>query len=353
VVRATGQGLSHEYFLKDHLGSTRVVFNGNGAVLQATDYYAFGLEHTPLAISNTNRYLYNGKELQDEPFAGGVKLGWYDYGARFYDPTIARWVTVDPLAHKPKNLPISPYAYTANNPISRIDPDGRDWFYYKAKGEEKKTWHWQEGNKTTYTNAKGKQVTTRNGYDYLVTYQHTGKNLFGAATGTITVYNQNQVAFKQSGVFSGSGSWATLQDPRKGGFDPAGQGNYMLHLGRRGVMPNNQKVANGVTNPAPNYGIQQIPEGTNIVYPDGSTHSVNTDYGAGRIRMNPVNDNMQYDASRDRGYYIHGKDQWWNFRTHGCVCDKTDNTFNYFWSGEGSNIRTDVPMALDVPVIVP
>jgi len=122
VVRATGQGLSHEYFLKDHLGSTRVVFNGNGAVLQATDYYAFGMEHTPLAISNTNRYLYNGKELQDETFAGGVKLGWYDYGARFYDPQLGRFTTKDRFAEKYYYL--TPYQYAGNNPISNIDFKG-------------------------------------------------------------------------------------------------------------------------------------------------------------------------------------------------------------------------------------
>ena len=122
VVRATGQGLSHEYFLKDHLANTRVVFNGNGAVLQATDYYAFGLEHTPKAKENENRYLFNGKEFQDETFAGGVRLGWYDYGARFYDPTIARWVTIDPLAEIARRW--TPYQYAYNNPIRFIDPDG-------------------------------------------------------------------------------------------------------------------------------------------------------------------------------------------------------------------------------------
>jgi len=128
VVRATGQGLSHEYFLNDHLGNTRVVFGSNGAVLQATDYYAFGLEHTPKAKENENHYLYNGKELQDETFAGGVRLGWYDYGRRFYDPQLGRWHVVDP--HAENYYSWTPYNYTLNNPLLYIDPFGMDTTVY-------------------------------------------------------------------------------------------------------------------------------------------------------------------------------------------------------------------------------
>ena len=62
---------------------------------QAPDYYPFGksFEHVNVA---QNRYLYNGKELQDQAI-GGTPFGWYDYGARFYDAEIGRWHTPDPL----------------------------------------------------------------------------------------------------------------------------------------------------------------------------------------------------------------------------------------------------------------
>ena len=61
---------------------------------------------------NKNKFLYNGKELQDE-------TGWLSYGFREYDPQIGRWHVKDALSEKYYSH--SPYAYVMNNPVSSID----------------------------------------------------------------------------------------------------------------------------------------------------------------------------------------------------------------------------------------
>jgi RHS repeat-associated protein len=48
----------------------------------------------------------------------------YDYGARYYDPQIARWTTQDPMIEK--HYEWTSYAYVYNNPISFFDPFGLD-----------------------------------------------------------------------------------------------------------------------------------------------------------------------------------------------------------------------------------
>ncbi|WP_165793110.1 DUF6443 domain-containing protein [Sphingobacterium haloxyli] len=134
-----GSTYKYYYYLEDHLGNVRTVIRrGTSAmqpeIMQQQDYYAFG-KKKGILTSDENNYLYNGKEMQKEMAIGqhsfGGQYSWdgeYDYGARFYDPEIGRWNTVDPQAENYKMY--SPYTYSGNNPIKYIDPDGEDFLIY-------------------------------------------------------------------------------------------------------------------------------------------------------------------------------------------------------------------------------
>lgn len=58
----------------------------------------------------------NGDDIKE------LALGWYDYGARFYDPAVGRFTSVDPLAEQMASW--SPFSYTYNNPLRFTDPMG-------------------------------------------------------------------------------------------------------------------------------------------------------------------------------------------------------------------------------------
>jgi len=169
----------YEWTLFDHLGNNRVTFtdkNGNGIIEQDNDLavseilqveacpacrhpdtrkgrrgkpllsstdarpsvrmQALGMAMNGPWVQNAqaNKYQYNGKEKIEE-----LELGWYDYGARYYDPAIGRFTGVDPLAAD--FVWVTPYNYAENRPIDGIDLWGLQYvsvnssFYRIATGQ--------------------------------------------------------------------------------------------------------------------------------------------------------------------------------------------------------------------------
>jgi RHS repeat-associated protein len=136
IIKLNTLGLRN-YELSNHLGNVLEVVTDRKLAIESTtttgtvdyytadvvtysDYYPFGVQlpgrHSG---SSETRYGFNGKE-QDPEISGEGNS--YDFGARMYNPRIARWSKVD---NKAKLFPsISPYAFANNNPIYYIDSDG-------------------------------------------------------------------------------------------------------------------------------------------------------------------------------------------------------------------------------------
>jgi RHS repeat-associated protein len=114
VVVATGET---RYYHPDHLGSTRVVTASTGAVLEQVAYKPFGGTLSDTSSGSSSRK-YTGQILDSD-------TGLYFYNARYYDPSLGRFVSPDPvLPSEFDSQSLHRYSYVLNNPFRYTDPSG-------------------------------------------------------------------------------------------------------------------------------------------------------------------------------------------------------------------------------------
>ncbi len=126
-LNANATPTSWNYYITDHLGSTRKVVDSNNNVKETINYYPFGSEMkmqdpAQMAGDSWQSYRFTGKELDKQN-----GLNWYDFGARLFDVAgVPMWTSVDPLAEQYYN--ITPYSYCAGDPVNKFDPTGMDYW---------------------------------------------------------------------------------------------------------------------------------------------------------------------------------------------------------------------------------
>ena len=134
-------GASQEYlfFLRDHLGSVRVVARPDGKAVQVNHYYPYGMAFAGGGMSgNAGAHPMEGGvsvaggSLEIGGETGGMELarpgasqpyrflgnelytsnslGLYDFSARMYDPALGRFLSVDPMAEGYRHLSLMPTA---------------------------------------------------------------------------------------------------------------------------------------------------------------------------------------------------------------------------------------------------
>ncbi|MBF0367092.1 MAG: hypothetical protein HQK50_16070 [Oligoflexia bacterium] len=127
------------YYLKDHIGSSDYIMTKDGLPVEQMLYRAYGSELDPKKLSSKwSEHLQKNHDklpLEDthHRFTGQYKdddTGLYYFEARYYDPTIGRFITPDPLfLNDPQKCLKSVrecnlYQYAGNNPIKYNDPTG-------------------------------------------------------------------------------------------------------------------------------------------------------------------------------------------------------------------------------------
>ena len=153
LIAMDGSSPEYLFFLRDHLGSVRVVARSDGKVVQVNHYYPYGMAYASGRMSgNAEAHPVTGEggnvidgDLEIGGGTGGMELarpgasqpyrflgnelytsnslGLYDSNARMYDPALGRFLSVDPMAEGYRHL--SPYAYCAGNPVVYADKDGQ------------------------------------------------------------------------------------------------------------------------------------------------------------------------------------------------------------------------------------
>lgn len=105
-------------------GSDNIVDSYTPDVLSNQDYYAFGaaMPGRGNPYGTSYRYGFNGKENDKEVVSSDN--GTQDYGMRIYNPSLGKFLSVDPLTKKYPEL--TPYQYASNRPIVAIDRDGME-----------------------------------------------------------------------------------------------------------------------------------------------------------------------------------------------------------------------------------
>ena len=112
------------YYLPDQLGTTAALVDRDGIVVQRYGHSTFGKQHYQMstaAFPVSNRF--TGQQKDDD-------TGLCYYGARYYDPEVARFVQADSIIPDEYDTQAHDrYAYVRNNPLNLTDPSGHDYNY--------------------------------------------------------------------------------------------------------------------------------------------------------------------------------------------------------------------------------
>jgi RHS repeat-associated protein len=109
------QGPAVQFHLADHLGSSNVVADSGGALVNREEYTPYGV--TSFGSFAKKRYRFTGVERDEES-------GLSYHIARYYAPGMSRWSSVDPEhSHFPN---WSAFVYSFANPVAFTDQKGRE-----------------------------------------------------------------------------------------------------------------------------------------------------------------------------------------------------------------------------------
>jgi len=133
---AAVNGADTSFYLEDHLGGVNLIVDEEESVNEVIEYQPYG--------AFARHDFYGGAQAVADFYFTGQRLdegtGLYYYNARYYDPSLGRFITADTIVPHPTNpQALNRYSYAGNNPISHLE-DGHGWGKWWKKAWENFTW---------------------------------------------------------------------------------------------------------------------------------------------------------------------------------------------------------------------
>jgi RHS repeat-associated protein len=309
------------YNLNDWLGTRRAQTDYAGVLEQTCSSLPFGdaLNCSGGNLQSPTEQHFTGKERDTES-------GNDYFDARYYSSAMGRFLSPDNPKFSEKSDPQSwnLYSYVLNNPLSKTDPTGHNWFDINGQ------WQWHKGSDYSWTDSSGNAQSAHSDYTNLIVYQETSQN--GNTThGTVTLYGNNggftkdnimaqdDVAFSGGAIENGKAR-ASIQ-----------LGNYEINLNRGGAATNAGDMNSNLQLLPFHNGIQVI---TPIAIDGGATAYPEYDWGSMRAHLIPLQG--QADDT-----YLHGK---WSFFikgvdvTHGCISTPYEHVLSTLFTLDPSGV---------------
>jgi RHS repeat-associated protein len=125
IARIDPGATTPKYYIADNLGSTALVTDSLGNILNESLFFPYGVERVIQQNDTANNYKFTGKERDAE-------TGLDDFGARYYVSNLGRFMSPD-WDGKPVTVPyasfgdpqtLNLYSYVENAPLNKVDADG-------------------------------------------------------------------------------------------------------------------------------------------------------------------------------------------------------------------------------------
>jgi RHS repeat-associated protein len=307
-----------QWLIHDQLGTPRMVLDQTGSLanMKRHDYLPFGEELFAPAGGRSAAMGYSGGDGVRQQFTlkeRDVETGLDYFGARYYANVQGRFTGADNPGFSRGTDPQTwnLYSYTANSPLGRVDPNGRDWFQIGSGYGAKFEWH--EGKSYTFTDHTGKKHQAKNVGTHLLVFEYAKnkdgsikRNSDGAAVGTLTLYNQNKIVAQNTEAFTGG------KDGRKQ-YNEMPLGVFSINLQIRSRASDPGATSWGGLNPV--YGVQEVDKSYSA-------------WGTRRAALNEWDKDLPILY---RGNYLHGKTKGKNV-TAGCICDRPQGVLDALFS---------------------